>query len=114
MPDHGKGLVCAVEAVERAVIHAATTADRAHAVKALTIHPLIDSYTVAKRLLDAYQRHFSELDYLGGQGRPSQHAAKHSSFRAGGAPLPSVAPECGSCSPRRRRHEPAAPELGCR
>ncbi|MFG2469858.1 6-phospho-beta-glucosidase [Streptomyces canus] len=65
LPDHGLGLVCAVKAVERAVIHAATTADRAHAVKALTIHPLIDSYTVAKRLLDAYQRHFPELAYLG-------------------------------------------------
>ncbi|WSQ13912.1 6-phospho-beta-glucosidase [Streptomyces sp. NBC_01231] len=64
LPDHGTGLVCAVKAVERAVIHAATTGDRAHAVKALTIHPLIDSYAVAKRLLDAYQRHFAELAYL--------------------------------------------------
>ncbi|MBA4863396.1 6-phospho-beta-glucosidase [Streptomyces sp. PSKA54] len=65
LPDHGTGLVCSVKAVERAVIHAATTGDRAHAVKALTIHPLIDSYAVAKRLLDAYQRHFPELAYLG-------------------------------------------------
>jgi 6-phospho-beta-glucosidase len=65
LPDHGKGLVCAVKAVERAVIQAATTADRDHAVKALTIHPLIDSYAVARRLLDAYQRHFPELAYLG-------------------------------------------------
>ena len=64
LPDHGTGLVCAVKAVEHAVIHAATTGDRAHAVKALTIHPLIDSYAVAKRLLDAYQRHFAELGYL--------------------------------------------------
>ncbi|MFF0156702.1 6-phospho-beta-glucosidase [Streptomyces sp. NPDC005263] len=64
LPDHGTGLVCAVKAVERAVIHAATTGDRAHAVKALTIHPLIDSYAVANRLLDAYQRHFAELGYL--------------------------------------------------
>ncbi|MGW0583303.1 family 4 glycosyl hydrolase, partial [Streptomyces sp. NPDC002920] len=60
-----QGLVCAVKAVERAVIRAATTADRTDAVKALTIHPLIDSYAVAKRLLDAYQRHFPELAYLG-------------------------------------------------
>jgi 6-phospho-beta-glucosidase len=65
LPDHGTGLVCSVKAVERAVIHAATTGDRAHAVKALTIHPLIDSYAIAKRLLDAYQRHFPELAYLG-------------------------------------------------
>ncbi|MFC4503459.1 MULTISPECIES: 6-phospho-beta-glucosidase [Streptomyces] len=65
LPEHGQGLVCAVKAVERAVIRAATTADRTDAVKALTIHPLIDSYAVAKRLLDAYQRHFPELAYLG-------------------------------------------------
>ncbi|GCB52454.1 6-phospho-beta-glucosidase [Streptomyces sp. NL15-2K] len=65
LPDHGKGLVCSVKEVERAVIRAATTGDRAHAVKALTIHPLIDSYAVAIRLLDAYQRHFPELAYLG-------------------------------------------------
>ncbi|WP_133915976.1 6-phospho-beta-glucosidase [Streptomyces sp. NBC_00582] len=66
LPDHGTGLVCSVKAVERAVIHAATTNERAHAVRALTIHPLVDSYAVAKRLLDAYQRHFPELAYLGG------------------------------------------------
>ncbi|WP_416976750.1 6-phospho-beta-glucosidase [Streptomyces sp. T028] len=66
LPDHGTGLVCSVKAVERAVIHAATAGERAHAVRALTIHPLIDSYAVAKRLLDAYQRHFPELAYLGG------------------------------------------------
>ncbi|MFD3502473.1 6-phospho-beta-glucosidase [Streptomyces sp. NPDC058676] len=64
LPEHGTGLVCSVKAVERAVIHAADTGDRAHAVKALTIHPLIDSYAVAERLLDAYQRHFPELAYL--------------------------------------------------
>ncbi|MEU5591591.1 6-phospho-beta-glucosidase [Streptomyces sp. NPDC020298] len=64
LPDHGQGLVHAVKAAERAVIHAATTTDRAHALRALTIHPLIDSYTVAKRLLDAYQHHFPELAYL--------------------------------------------------
>jgi 6-phospho-beta-glucosidase len=64
LPDHGTGLVSSVKAVERAVIHAATTGERDHAVKALTIHPLIDSYAAAKRLLDAYQRHFPELAYL--------------------------------------------------
>ncbi|WP_340374160.1 6-phospho-beta-glucosidase [Streptomyces sp. SS7] len=66
LPDHGTGLVCSVKAVERAVIHAATAGEREHAVRALTIHPLIDSYAVARRLLDAYQRHFPELAYLGG------------------------------------------------
>ncbi|PAZ12577.1 6-phospho-beta-glucosidase [Streptomyces sp. SA15] len=65
LPDHGRGLVCSVKEVERAVIRAATSRDRAHAVRALTVHPLIDSYAVARRLLDAYQRHFPELRYLG-------------------------------------------------
>ncbi|MFJ8113540.1 6-phospho-beta-glucosidase [Streptomyces sp. NPDC096132] len=65
LPDHGTGLVCSVKAVERAVVRAATTGERAHAVRALTIHPLIDSYAVANRLLDAYRRHFPELAYLG-------------------------------------------------
>lgn len=64
LPDHGTGLVCSVKAAERSVIHAAATGERAQAVKALTIHPLIDSYAVAERLLDAYQRHFPELGYL--------------------------------------------------
>ncbi|WP_329343259.1 6-phospho-beta-glucosidase [Streptomyces sp. NBC_01352] len=64
LPDHGTGLVCSVKAAERSVIHAAGTGERAQAVKALTIHPLIDSYAVAERLLDAYQRHFPELGYL--------------------------------------------------
>jgi 6-phospho-beta-glucosidase len=64
LPDHGTGLVCSVKAVERAVIHAATTGERAAAVRALTIHPLIDSYAAARRLLDAYRRHFPELSYL--------------------------------------------------
>lgn len=65
LPDHGRGLVCSVKEAERAVIRAAGTGDRAHAVRALTVHPLIDSYAVARRLLDAYQRHFPELAYLG-------------------------------------------------
>ncbi|KOU72273.1 6-phospho-beta-glucosidase [Streptomyces sp. MMG1533] len=64
LPDHGAGLVCSVKAVERSVVQAAGTGDRARAVKALTIHPLIDSYAVAERLLSAYQRHFPELAYL--------------------------------------------------
>lgn len=64
LPDHGTGLICSVKAVERAVIHAAATGERDAALRALTIHPLIDSYAVARRLLDAYQQHFPELSYL--------------------------------------------------
>jgi 6-phospho-beta-glucosidase len=64
LPDHGVGLVCAVKAVERAVIDAATTGSRAAALRAMAIHPLVDSVAVARRLLDGYQRHLPELAYL--------------------------------------------------
>jgi 6-phospho-beta-glucosidase len=64
LPDHAVGLVCAVKAVERAVIHAATTGSRAAALRAMAIHPLVDSVAVARRLLDGYQRRLPELAYL--------------------------------------------------
>jgi len=64
LPGHALGLVCAVKAVEREVIEAATTGSRAAALRALAIHPLVDSVAVAGRLLETYQSHFPELDYL--------------------------------------------------
>ncbi|HKT05012.1 MAG TPA: 6-phospho-beta-glucosidase [Rugosimonospora sp.] len=64
LPDHASGLVCSVKAVERAVIEAATTGSRAAALRALAIHPLVDSVAVARRLLDGYQREIPELAYL--------------------------------------------------
>jgi len=64
LPDHAVGLVCSVKAVERAVVEAATTGSRASALRALAIHPLVDSVAVARRLLDGYQRHLPELSYL--------------------------------------------------
>jgi 6-phospho-beta-glucosidase len=64
LPDHAAGLVTSVKAVERAVIHAATTGELAAARKALAIHPLVDSYPVATRLLDAYRRNLPQLSYL--------------------------------------------------
>jgi 6-phospho-beta-glucosidase len=64
LPEHAVGLVTAVKAVERAVIRAATTGERSAAVLALTLHPLIDSHAVARRLLDAYQAKLPELGYL--------------------------------------------------
>jgi 6-phospho-beta-glucosidase len=64
LPGHAVGLVCAVKAVEREVIEAASTASRAAALRALAIHPLVDSVAVAGRLLDTFQEHFPELEYL--------------------------------------------------
>ncbi len=64
LPDHAVGLVCAVKAVERAIIEAAASGSRAAALRAMSIHPLVDSIAVARRLLDGYQREIPELSYL--------------------------------------------------
>jgi len=64
LPDHAVGLVTAVKAVERAVIEAAATGSRTAALRAMAIHPLVDSVTVARRLLDRYQAQLPELAYL--------------------------------------------------
>jgi 6-phospho-beta-glucosidase len=64
VPGHAAGLVCAVKAVERDVIEAAATGSRDLALRALAGHPLVDSVTVARRLLDDYQRRIPGLAYL--------------------------------------------------
>ncbi|HEV7961846.1 MAG TPA: 6-phospho-beta-glucosidase [Actinoplanes sp.] len=64
LPEHAVGLVTAVKAVERAVIEAARTGSRSAALRAMAIHPLVDSVAVARRLLDRYQAQLSELAYL--------------------------------------------------
>jgi 6-phospho-beta-glucosidase len=64
LPDHATGLVTSVKAVERAAIEAAVTGSGRAAVKALALHPLVDSVTVAHRLLDGYRQRFPQLAYL--------------------------------------------------
>ncbi|MGX7681930.1 6-phospho-beta-glucosidase [Jatrophihabitans sp. DSM 45814] len=64
LTDHQAGLVCAVKAVERSVIEAATGGSRDAAVRAFAEHPLIDSVSVARALLDEYQRRLPDLSYL--------------------------------------------------
>jgi 6-phospho-beta-glucosidase len=64
LPGHAAGLVCAVKAVEREVLAAAETGSRAAAVKALALHPLVDSVNVARRLLDGYLAAHPGLAYL--------------------------------------------------
>jgi 6-phospho-beta-glucosidase len=66
LPDHAVGLVTAVKAVEREVLAAAESGSRAAAVKAFALHPLVDSVTVARRLLDAYVAEHPGLAYLAG------------------------------------------------
>ena len=64
LPDHALGLVTAVKAVERATIEAATTGSRDAALRAFALHPLVDSVSVARRLLDGYVAAHPELAYL--------------------------------------------------
>ncbi|MEU5260549.1 6-phospho-beta-glucosidase [Amycolatopsis sp. NPDC021455] len=64
LPDHALGLVTAVKAVERETIEAATTGSRAAALRAFALHPLVDSVSVARRLLERYLAAHPELAYL--------------------------------------------------
>lgn len=64
LPHHATGLVCGVKAVEREVLAAAESGSRATAAKAFALHPLVDSVTVARRLVDGYTREHPGLAYL--------------------------------------------------
>ncbi|NEE55798.1 6-phospho-beta-glucosidase, partial [Streptomyces sp. SID8455] len=64
LPYHAVGLVTAVKAVERAVLEAAESGSRAAAVQAFALHPLVDSVTVARRLVDGYTEVHPQLAYL--------------------------------------------------
>ncbi|MFD5322472.1 6-phospho-beta-glucosidase [Streptomyces sp. NPDC127092] len=64
LPYHAVGLVTAVKAVEREVLAAAESGSRETAVKAFALHPLVDSVTVARRLVDGYTAEHAGLAYL--------------------------------------------------
>ncbi|MEU4079188.1 6-phospho-beta-glucosidase [Streptomyces venezuelae] len=64
LPYHAVGLVTAVKAVEREVLAAAESGSRATAVKAFALHPLVDSVTVARRLVEGYTAEHAGLSYL--------------------------------------------------
>ncbi|MEV8516425.1 6-phospho-beta-glucosidase [Dactylosporangium sp. NPDC051484] len=64
LPAHAAGLVCSVKASERAVLDAAAGGSWTSALRAMAIHPLVDSVAVARRLLETYRSHFPELAYL--------------------------------------------------
>ncbi|MGW7074432.1 6-phospho-beta-glucosidase [Streptomyces sp. NPDC054866] len=64
LPGHATGLVCAVKAVEREILSAAESGSRTTAVKAFALHPLVDSVTVARRLVEGYRGVHAGLGYL--------------------------------------------------
>ena len=65
LPGHALGLVQQVKAVDQLVIRAASEGSASLAVQAFALHPLVDSVTVARELLTAYNRrlpdHYARL-----------------------------------------------------
>lgn len=59
--EHQLGLMAQVKDVERRIIHAATTGSRDDAVAAFALHPLVDSVTTARRLVDGYIEQIPEV-----------------------------------------------------
>ncbi|MCS0637955.1 6-phospho-beta-glucosidase [Streptomyces sp. LP05-1] len=64
LPAHAVGLVTSVKAVEREIMAAADAGSRSAAVRAFALHPLVDSVSVARRLLDGYVAAHPQLAYL--------------------------------------------------
>jgi 6-phospho-beta-glucosidase len=54
MPDVVSGLVQQVKAYERLTVEAAVEGSYAKALQALTVHPLVGSFEVARSILDDY------------------------------------------------------------
>jgi 6-phospho-beta-glucosidase len=61
---HPMGLVQQVKAVEQLVIEAARTRSPALAAQAFALHPLVDSVSVGRLLLDGYRARIPEIDAL--------------------------------------------------
>ncbi|MCH0563506.1 MULTISPECIES: 6-phospho-beta-glucosidase [unclassified Streptomyces] len=64
LPGHAAGLVRAVKSVERDILAAAASGSRATAVRAFALHPLVDSVSVARRLVEGYTAVHPGLAYL--------------------------------------------------
>ena len=64
LPAGAGALVAAVKAAERATIEAARSGSRSAAVRALALHPLVDSVDTARLLLNGYAAGHPELAHL--------------------------------------------------
>ena len=62
VPGHARALVELMKDVERTTIDAALTGSRALAVKALALHPLVPSVTVAREIFDGYRARLPALE----------------------------------------------------
>lgn len=63
IPEMQKNLICAVKHYENLTVEAIMEKSKKKAVKALTVHPLICSYPVAKKLVDVYSERYEK--YIG-------------------------------------------------
>lgn len=61
IPDHQKVLMQSVKQYERFASRAILNRDRSMAIQALTVHPLIGSYPLAEKLVDAFLQAHGEL-----------------------------------------------------
>jgi 6-phospho-beta-glucosidase len=61
VPAHTRGLLETMKDVERTTIDAALTGSRSLAVKALALHPLVPSVSVAREIFDGYRARLPEL-----------------------------------------------------
>ena len=61
-PQHAQALVTAIKAVERTTIEAALSGSSELAVKALALHPLVPSVTIARRIFAGYRERLPELE----------------------------------------------------
>ena len=76
MPESVRPLITAIKAYERLTIEAAVTGSYAAAVQALAVHPLVMSYSLARRIVDEYlQVHRAYLPQFAEQGAVAQRSA---------------------------------------
>jgi Alpha-galactosidases/6-phospho-beta-glucosidases, family 4 of glycosyl hydrolases len=69
LPDSVKGLIQSVKQYERYTVSAAVNGSYEDAVWALTVHPLVASYSLAQKIVDDYvQRHQPYLSKFGKKG----------------------------------------------
>jgi 6-phospho-beta-glucosidase len=61
VPDHALGLIKQVKEYEHLTVEAALSGSYALALKALSLHPLVPSYEVARRILDDYIKAHGDL-----------------------------------------------------
>jgi 6-phospho-beta-glucosidase len=61
LPGRFLGLIQQVKAVEQTTIEAALSGSRRLAVEAFALHPLVDSVSTARKLLDGYLARIPEL-----------------------------------------------------